>query len=166
MYRAIGRVLIRYLGRDEFRIVQLSIQSNHLHLIVEARDRVALSRGMQSFAINVARAINGVWRRLGEVFAGRYHATQIRSARQARNTLGYVLNNWRRHREDVASARCMQAQLDPYSSAISFEGWTRRFGVPEGYVPLSVSPPRTEMLRTGWMQHGRLDPWEVPGPVG
>src|SRR5689334_23007064 len=105
MYRAIRRVLVRYLGRDDFRVVQLSIQSNHLHLIVEAQDARALSRGMQSFAINVARAINGVWRRAGAVFAGRYHATQIKTARQARNTLGYVLNNWRRHREDLASER-------------------------------------------------------------
>src|SRR5688500_4696875 len=34
-----------------FRIVHLSIQSNHVHLLVEASDRDALSRGMQGFQI-------------------------------------------------------------------------------------------------------------------
>lgn len=158
-------MLGRYLGRSEFRIVHVSIQHNHLHLIVEARDARALTRGMQSFAISVARAINADSRRVGSVFAGRYHATQITSARQSRNALAYVLNNWRRHREDVVDARCLHAQLDPYSSAISFDGWTRTFGVPAGYQPLPVSSPQTELLRRGWLQHGRLDPWEVPGPA-
>ena len=165
MYRAIRRVLVRYLGRDEFRVVHLSIQGNHLHLIVEARDARALSRGMQSLAINLARAINGVWKRAGAVFAGRYHATQIKTARQARNTLCYVLNNWRRHREDLADARCMQARLDPYSSATSFAGWTVRFVAPAHYVPLPISPPETELLRSDWLRCGRIDPWEVPGPL-
>jgi len=158
-------VLVRYLGRDDFRLTSMSIQGNHLHLIVEARDARALSRGMQSFAINVARAINGVWKRVGPVFGGRYHATQIRTARQARNTLCYVLNNWRKHREDLASARCMQAALDPYASAVAFEGWTQRFTAPAGYVPLPMSAPRTELLRAGWLRYGRIDPWEKPGPL-
>jgi putative transposase len=166
MYRAIRRVLGRYVGRGEFRIAQVSIQHNHLHLIVEASDARALTRGMQSFAINAARAINVAWGRRGAVFAGRYHATQIRTARQMRNALVYVLNNWRRHREDIADVRCLRAQLDPYSTAVSFAGWTKRFAVPAGYVPLPVSEPRTALLRTGWRWHGRLDPWDVPGPVG
>jgi putative transposase len=166
MYRAIRRVLARYVEGAEFRVAQISIQHNHLHLIVEATDARALTWGMRSFAINAARAINAASRgRDGAVFVGRYHATQIRTARQARNALGYVMNNWRRHREDLVDRRCMSASLDPYSSAISFTGWTKRFRIPEGYVPLPVSPPRSALLRAGWMQHGRLDPWAKPGPV-
>ena len=38
VYRATRRVLVRYLGRDDFRIVHVSIQHNHFHFIVEARD--------------------------------------------------------------------------------------------------------------------------------
>src|SRR4051812_44729387 len=57
MYTALRRVLQRYYGRADFRVVHLSIQNTHLHLLVEASDRRALARGMQSFAINAARAI-------------------------------------------------------------------------------------------------------------
>jgi REP element-mobilizing transposase RayT len=35
--------------KDGFRVVHFSIQSNHLHLIVEATDEQSLSRGMQGF---------------------------------------------------------------------------------------------------------------------
>jgi len=88
MYRAVRRVLGRYLGHSDFRIVHISIQHNHLHLLVEAADRHVLTRRMQSFAINAARALNRAHGgRLGKVFAYRYHATQIRTPRQARCAL-------------------------------------------------------------------------------
>ena len=83
VYRALAPVLARYLGNDDFRIVHLSIQTNHLHLLVEAADRRALTRYMQSFAINAARAINQARGVPGKVFAFRYHATQITTPRTA-----------------------------------------------------------------------------------
>src|SRR5712692_4400514 len=44
--------------RGNFRLVHYSVQGNHLHLVVEAEDKLALSRGMQGLAVRVARAIN------------------------------------------------------------------------------------------------------------
>jgi REP element-mobilizing transposase RayT len=161
IYHAIRRVLPRYLGLPDFRIVHLSIQHNHLHLIVEAADRVRLARRMQSFGISAARAINRAHNiPRGQVFAYRYHATQIRTPRQARNTLAYVLNNWRRHREDLQTEQTRNAWLDPYSSALSFTGWSRRFAMPPGYLALPVSPPATALLK----MRG-LDPLARPGPM-
>lgn len=122
-YRATRRVLRRYLGRLDFRIVHVSIQHNHFHFLVEALNRRALSSRMQSLAINLANAINKDLGRAGKVFAHRYHDTQITTARQARSALAYVLNNWRHHREDLASPRAMAAYLDPYASGLSFPGW-------------------------------------------
>jgi REP element-mobilizing transposase RayT len=166
MYRALRGVLHRYLGHQDFRVVHISIQHNHLHLLVEAADRRALTRRMQSFAINAARAINGTDGRHGKVFAYRYHATQIRTPRQARCALAYVLNNWRHHREDRVMGRAFEAALDPYSSGLSFTGWRgRRFRVPEGYTPLPVSPPATSLLQSRWTSFGRIDAFECPGPA-
>ncbi|MDX2088580.1 MAG: hypothetical protein SFX73_12065 [Kofleriaceae bacterium] len=71
--------------------VHLSIQNNHLHLLVEAADREAITRNMQSFEMNAARAINRVRGSSGKVFALRYRATQITTPRQARRSLAYVL---------------------------------------------------------------------------
>ena len=147
MYKVLWRVLCGFLGREDFRIVHISIQQNHLHMLVEARDRYALTEGMKSFATRAARAINKMDKARGKVFAFRYFATQIKTARYARHALAYVLNNWRRHREDFSCAAARAAKLDPYSSALSFDGWTTRFAVPEGFNPLPVSPPRTALLK-------------------
>lgn len=167
VYRAIRRSLARMLGRAELRIVHLSIQRNHLHLIVEADHARALSEGMQGFAISAARAINKVHGRSGKVFAYRYHATRITSPRQARHCLSYVLNNWRRHDEDEGSVESRFAKLDPYSSAILFAGWKEGpFGAPSiEYEPLPVARATCWLLTVGWERHGPISAHEVPGPM-
>ena len=168
IYHAVRLVLGRYLGRAEFRVVHVSIQNTHIHLLVEAADRRALTRAMQSLAINLARAFHGRGpvRGCGKVFAYRYHATQIRTPFHARHALAYILNNWRRHREDSSNGRQRTARLDPYSSAATFDGWKRGFcfTIPSGYSPLPVSPPKTALLSSRWQAHGRVDPYERPGP--
>src|SRR5689334_19238483 len=123
---------------------------------------------MQRFGIRGARAIQDAFGWHGaKVFPWRYHAKQITTPRQARNALAYVLNNWRRHREDVTSGmRAMQARVDPYSSGISFDGWVGapRFKIPVDYIPLPTSPPETSLLKRDWRRFGLIDPFEKPGP--
>jgi REP element-mobilizing transposase RayT len=164
-YRVLRRVLGFYLGNPDFRICHISIQKRHLHLIVEAASRKALTLGMKSFATRAARALNNDSGSCGKVFAYRYHSTQITTARYARHALAYVLNNWRRHREDFANGRMLTAYLDEYSSALSFDGWTMTFARPRDYEPLPVSAPETWLLRDGWKRYGRIDPHECPGPL-
>lgn len=171
IHKVVDRVLRKYLGRDDFRIVHLSIQNTHLHMIVEAANRAALTWGMQSFGIRFARAYQRDFGGLGKVLKYRYFSRQITTKRYARHALAYVLNNWRRHRMDYENGRELPWKLDPYSSAPSFTGWTRRFVVPEGYkpfpsyVPLSVSQPQTALLRFDWEKYGRISPYECPGPL-
>jgi REP element-mobilizing transposase RayT len=174
MYRAVRLALIATALRDEFRIVHFSIQGNHLHLLVEAESKTALSRGIQGFCISAAKHINAELvdetgaRRRGQVFADRYHARVITSPRQCQNALSYVLNNWRRHKEDRASF-AKTWRVDPYSSGINFGGWTELadsmflFGTPPTYERPLTCFPRTWLLRTGWMMHGLIDTGEVPG---
>jgi len=170
IYNALRHTLKLFMGDLAFRIIHLSIQGNHLHLIVEAGNKRVLRRGMQGFMISAARQINKVLRRKGKVFAFRYHATPITSPRQARNALAYVLNNWRRHREDEQSLASRFAAIDPYSTARSFKGWaeTDLAVMPPGFrsfVPLEVAPPRSWLLNAGWRKHGEISVHEVPGPL-
>ncbi len=164
-YALIHSAMQHYLGREDFRIVHGSIQNTHLHFLVEAQDRRALTLGMQSLTIRLAHALSlsGV----GKVFADRYNAVQIRTPRQARNSLAYVLNNWRRHREDFAGGRRLRAPIDQYSTAVTFAGWSEQpqFVLPAGHVPLPTSPPQTSLLRYEWKRFGLIDPFEVPGPI-
>ncbi|MGE0395179.1 MAG: transposase [Kofleriaceae bacterium] len=157
-----------------FRIIHLSIQSNHVHLLVEASDRSALSLGMQSFQISAAKWLNkaiGKRRkrpRTGSVFSDRYHSEIIKSPLQTRRALSYVLNNWRKHERDrtVTSSKW---RVDPFSTGVLFTGWKDlvelgldRWHVPEGYVPLTVIEPRTWLLRVGWRKHGLVPCSELP----
>jgi REP element-mobilizing transposase RayT len=107
-YRARRRVLVRYLGRAGFRIVHISIQRDHLHLLVEVADRRALARGMQSFAINAARAIQ---RGPGNVFAYRYHATQLKTAWHRRER-----SCWSSSGSASAASTCTNSRRRKYSS--------------------------------------------------
>ncbi len=175
IYRAVRGATLVVASREDFRIVHISIQGTHIHLLVEATGRTALSRGMQAFTISAAKRMNAVLtrvdeetgeikRRKGKVFSDRYHAEVISNRRQARHALAYVLNNWRKHCEDARSG----ALVDRFSSGISFRGWTAhadpefRFAVPAGYEPMVVWEPRTWLLSVGWMMYGRIDFFEVP----
>ena len=58
LYHAIGKALRTVVGRDDFRVIDISLQDGHVHLIIEATDKRALAKGMQAFEIAAARAIN------------------------------------------------------------------------------------------------------------
>ncbi len=102
------------------------------------------------------------------MFTDRYHAVILRSPRQVRNCLAYVLNNWRHHGER-ASSLSRPWRVDPYSSALAFDGWKEReasgfrYRVPEGYDGAVVWLPKTWLLRLGWRRHGLVSVHEVPG---
>ena len=76
-------------SRNSFRLLQFSVQSDHLHLLAEADEPTRLTRGVQGLAIRLARAINHVLRRRGRVWDGRYHAHMLRTPREIRNALLY-----------------------------------------------------------------------------
>jgi hypothetical protein len=170
-----GFVFGRVFGEGEdspevFRIVHFSVQGQHIHLLVEADDRRALSRGMQAFEIRVARAVNKALGRSGRVFADRYHQRIVTNPTQCRHALAYVLANQRRH----AAQECAtypRNQVDPCSSAAWFDGWTVSSPWPWANAPPTdtdgvppVVRPRTWLLAGGWRRGGGpISPSSVPG---
>ena len=176
VYHAVRGATLVVASREDFRIVHISIQGTHIHLLVEADGKKALGRGMQAFQISAAKRMNAVVKRVdpdthesrrrrGKVFSDRYHAEVITSRRQARHALAYVLNNWRKHRED----RDLTFNVDPFSSGFTFRGWkvfadrSVSWTAPAGYEPMVVWEPKTWLLREGWLKYGRIDFHEVPG---
>ncbi len=102
-------------------IVEFSVQADHIHLLCEAEDAEALSRGMQGLTIRIAKGLNKALQRKGPVFADRFHAEYLTTPRRVRFCLAYVLNNHRRHGEAESDLRPDEA--DPCSSAAWFGGW-------------------------------------------
>jgi REP element-mobilizing transposase RayT len=164
-YRAVRQALAQAAHRDDCRIVQYSIQGNHLHLIVEPDGKRGLARGMMSFKTSCARRLNGVVGRKGRVFADRYHARYLTNAAQVRTALCYVLNNWRRHGEHRAHS---EWRTDPFSSADFFDGWTDHQAHRPWWLTAGDTPPVADatfwLLTTGWRRYGTIATREVPGP--
>ena len=178
VFDAVRFAMASVFERDDFHVVHMSIQADHLHLLVEADDARSLGNGVRSLASTAARFIDqaitartGV-ERTGRVFADRYHATIIRTPTQARNALRYVINNWRKHREDRAPLS-RKWLIDPFSSADGFDGWAELADSPTlfktraSYKGLPTWRARTWLLRTGWKRGGGLiSVYEVPSAPG
>jgi REP element-mobilizing transposase RayT len=86
-------------GRERFgfRLIHYSVQGNHIHFLVEAENKVSLTRGMTGLTVRMARALNRVMQRKGPVFADRYHARILRTPTEVRNVREYLLNNAAHH---------------------------------------------------------------------
>src|SRR5262249_18232229 len=69
------------------------------HLIVEADDNEALSKGMQGLGVRIARALNRVMQKKGKRLADRYHAHVLRTPTEVRHAVQYVLRNHLRHHD-------------------------------------------------------------------
>ena len=152
-YRTLRAQFRRGKDRFGFRLAHYAVLSNHIHLICEANDTRALSRGMQGLSVRIARALNRVAGRKGKVFADRYHLHVLDSPRLVRNTLAYVLQNAVRH-----GALPAGPALDVYSSAGYFDGWNRRLPPVFDDGPPPVVSPRGWLLRVGWRRWGLIDP--------
>jgi REP-associated tyrosine transposase len=152
------RGAIAEASRDAFRIVHFSVQPDHLHLIVEASDKAALSSGVRGLAIRVARRVNRLVRRRGSLWGDRWHGRDLKTPREVRAALVYVLANFKKH------CPWEQAWVDPCSSAAWFDGWRDGpfAGPPEPRA--CVWAPRTWLAGVGWRRGGaRLSIRESPG---
>ena len=172
MYKAVREATIIAALRERFRIVHVSLQRTHVHMLVEAETKEALARGMQGFQISAARNINTVLgdkyrRRRGKVFADRYHVEVITSPTRARRALLYVLGNWRKHGEDQRGDGRTWL-VDPFSTGILFPDWQEREGkylmwpMRETYDPMVVRRPASWLLREGWKLCGPISARAVP----
>jgi putative transposase len=158
--KEIGKVLKRRARRElPCRVVHFSIQYDHIHLIVEAEDRVALGRGIQGLASGVARVVNRTTGCSGmKLWRDRYHARSLESPREVRNCLVYVLRNSAKHWASTALA------VDPLSSAAWFDGFAGR--PPVRTDPAPTAEATTWLLATGWRARGggAIRPGETPAP--
>jgi REP element-mobilizing transposase RayT len=143
---------------ERFRVLEFSIQRDHLHLLVEASDSTGFERGVRGLVIRIARLVNRLCGRRGSVWGDRYHARLLRTPREVRNALVYVLNNVRKH---LRGAR----GLDPYSSARWFKGWVSE--VPcSSATKTPVADAQTWLARVGGRRHGAIAFGEHPRAPG
>ena len=156
--------------RDEksFRVVHFSVQWDHVHLVVEASDRRALSSGVMSVAIRIARYVNELVGRRGRFWADRWHGRELESPREVRSALVYVLANFRKH-----ARAALSPGIDAFSSAVRFDGFrgtARGASLPragpafhDALEPfVAVATAKTWLGATGWRRSGLIRLDEAP----
>lgn len=152
-----------------FRVLQYSVQSNHVHLVVEAADARGLSSGMRSLAIRMARLVNRLLFRTGRFWADRWHGRALQSPREVRHALLYVLANFRKHTKAPH-----RRGIDPYSSGAYFDGWREWSPRAATAPPFASRPPplldrrpavlpaRSWLARVGFRRRGLISLGESP----
>ncbi len=161
--KVLRRAFVYGCKKDEFRICHFSIQGNHIHLVCEAASASARARGVQGWAVRVARGVNRFAERSGSVFDDRYHLKTLHTPTEVRNSLCYVLQNARRH---GARLEARWHGADPFSSAWWFDGW-RDESWKRGLAPpetRTVAEAESWLLRIGWRRAkaGQIAIGEVP----
>jgi putative transposase len=132
-FPVVREALARIRSNPQFRLVHFSVQHNHVHMIVEADGRRALSNTLRQLLSRVARELNRVTRASGARFDDRYHERILKTPTDTRNALMCVIGNRAVHLARWGTTQ--RSDLDPCSSLVADE---------------SIQPPKSWLLRTGW----------------
>jgi hypothetical protein len=138
------------LARSSGRSLRLdsTASSRTIHLIAEAEDRASLSRGTHcSFAWLESSTASGT----GDPCSRTGPCEALRTPREVRTALVYVLQNARRHALRLLG-------IDPYSSGWWFDGWKEKLRI----LPLPALLPKSWLLREGWRRYGLIGLLECP----
>lgn len=79
-------------------IIHYTLEYDHVHLLAEVRDNQTLGKGMQSFGITFSKGINKLQAAKGKVFKTRYHLRKLKSSKEIKNVVGYILGNDVKHK--------------------------------------------------------------------
>jgi putative transposase len=147
--------------RNGVRVIEYSIQDNHLHLMVEGRDNADLANQMRTLFSRIAFAVNAVARRSGKLFRDRHHRHELTRPSEVRNALVYILFNDRKHRAQTQTSAPGPGTptLDPCSSAWWFHAWAPSDQPPKDLLrkrdEAPTCEPETWLARVGWQRGGR-----------
>jgi hypothetical protein len=119
-------------GAKGLRILHYSVQSNHMHFILEADNNKILETGMRSLTVTIAKGI-----KKGKVQLERYHLHVLKTIRETKNAISYVLFNEQKH----SGKKCIE--LDGYSSLHSLDA---RALARKAKLTLVISRTKTDII--------------------
>ena len=115
------RNAIKRLQKFGLNVNHYTIQGNHFHMIVEAKDNQALSRGMNSLGSRLGKFLRRLSLGKGAIFKERFHLHVLKTPTEVRRALEYVLLNLSKHRK-------LLAEFDVFSSGYYFKEWKALIG--------------------------------------
>jgi REP element-mobilizing transposase RayT len=163
MFREVLRRQRRRRYARSFKVIEFSIQPDHVHLVVEATGKEDahdwLRSGVSGLVISFAKQLNALLHRKGKVWGDRWHGRELGSPREVRNAIVYVFRNLAKHGTTMLG----DGNVDLLSSAPRFTWWTRPISCTFPDEPWPDSTPSTWLLGSGWRTRGGgpIDPNEV-----
>jgi len=156
-FRCVLQGLRKASERFGTRIVELSVQHDHVHLVVESQNARALSRAMQGLAVRLARSLNRSLGRRGTVFADRFHHRALGTPRQSAQRAGV-----RALQREEAPRRAEHARLARPALVSALVRWLDR-GRGQGPARDRVASDLASAHRV--RPAGLLHPDHTPGPL-
>ncbi|MES2526254.1 MAG: hypothetical protein V4598_04180 [Bdellovibrionota bacterium] len=112
-FRLLKRAILN--GRKKsLRIIHFSFQKNHVHLIIEADSNAVLTKGMRSVTVTMAMGL-----KKGRVQTQRYHLHVLKSLRETKNAVHYVLFNEQKHEKSAGGPG--DSTTGEYNSILSLQ---------------------------------------------
>jgi REP element-mobilizing transposase RayT len=123
------------------KVLHFSLQSNHVHLLVEAVDNEILTRGMRSLTVTFAKRMGR-----GRIQLERYHLHVLRTLQETKNAVNYVLFNHQRHTGSKT------AHVDSFSSLGGVQNLRRLASSVGISILLKKDPPVIQVdPPAGWL---------------
>lgn len=97
LWAVVRRSIERARGRFGMRLTHFTVQRDHLHLVIEGVESRALRSAMTGLNVRIARGLNRVMKTSGRRVAERYHTRILRTPREVRHVVRYVLGNTKHH---------------------------------------------------------------------
>ena len=123
--RVFEKAIMATAARFGLRVVQFSLQGNHMHVLVEAADKASFIRGMRSLSIGFAKKMNRMMGRKGHVIGDRYHSRVLCTPSETKRVIEYIRTNHFRH--TVPGKPVPAGFVDEFSN----ESWRTAIVLPE-----------------------------------
>jgi REP element-mobilizing transposase RayT len=94
------------------RLIHFTVQKDHLHLLIESKDKKQLAKSMQSLKISLAKSLIYLKQNTRiKIFKERYHVHILKTLREIKNAKNYILGNAAKH-------GVIKDKFDTFSSVI------------------------------------------------
>jgi len=79
------------------RIIEFSVQKDHIHFLLEAGNKVVLGKAMRALSISLSKRFSLLLKRKIKALKNRYHLHILNTLKELKNARQYILNNSAKH---------------------------------------------------------------------
>jgi len=95
-YREIRKSL-RRLRVKGVRLIEFSVQKDHIHFLLESANKIVLGKAMRALSISLSKRFSLLLNRKIKALKSRYHLHILNTLKELKNARQYILNNSAKH---------------------------------------------------------------------